>query len=60
MTDLRAIAQRIANWNLEDSEFCQVYEDDDAAELSEEDQAEIQRLITNAKAVLPPVSDPET
>lgn len=48
----REHALRIAQIHLEQSEFCNVYEDEDLEDASREDQLAIHNLIIRAQVVL--------
>ena len=53
MTDLREIAQDIANAWLTDVDYSAVYEHADTEKLSEEQLEQVHDMIRSAKAVLP-------
>ena len=59
-TEIRKVAQRIANWHLWDAEFCIVYEDEDCQDMTEDEWRRVHDLIQRSNAVLPTTAEEAT
>lgn len=52
--ELFEIAQRIAQWHMEDAEYCLVYEDDEVIDndLSDDEMKKIHKMVISSTVVL--------
>jgi hypothetical protein len=55
---IREAAQRIADWHLQDAEFCLIYEDEECEDMTEDEWRQVHDLIQHSRATLPAPESP--